>query len=709
MELFRRHYRLALGRTVSFMHIFLRTSPILKPTLGYLPPLNTLAGIMLITAFTNAFSAPEPLQTFNGTPIRTAAVNESGTRHDHTHKECINAPTGRLFEQGAFVMRVVHVHDADDHSCTPRFENYQDFVPGIKEPSRACLVSYVKSKGGIVSIGKRGHVTCAMDYKLRPADEGVLPGQPISGGHDIASPVPSLPADIRLERDTRSFARVSVPLKALQFGIDESIQQSNGGLPLGFSIKIMSSGFTEYVNDSTTMNYFVDVDISGPVGARCSVWVPFAIPASSPDGLIVQDVGTQADCKTGSLAGQLANLPQQLSNATRKAITDGLGKRLSENNDTFEGWKKQDPEWAAMVMKSLVQGSYCNWRAEPGLCISIGWRRRAELNEFEQTMLAKVPSPEGAVDKVQVTAKLDRYEVEARQARRLEHNGIKFPSGGTQAAPEDGDMGIFGGLLCRSGSEDGCRLLQDARTADGRFWRSPRRVNEADTKDHASFSGDQLRGVLHYFTKVGHDPATQNQVKDHLRDFLRYLRSQPTHVPDATVQLITGYSSCPTRYPNFTCLLGGDDWYALKLLAKKHGLENELPPELAEIERSYGFDYEQMLWQSIVTNAGYRLHLIANTAWIMRSLGETDPRIEKTIMILNARQPENPFFAYLLHGSDKRVKRLADNKCLAPDAPRDGYVDWAWQRADAEDRWKLGMVWDCVFIYGLLARDPMPN
>lgn len=271
-------------------------------------------------------------------------------------------------------------------------------------------------------------------------------------------------------------------------------------------------------------------------------------------------------------------------------------------------------------------------------------------------------------------------------------------------------MGIFGGLLCRSGLEDGCQLLQNARTADGRFWRSPRRINEKDDEGHASFSGDQLRGVFHYFTKLGSDPDSKvrEQAKDQLRDFLRYLKTQQTQVPDAKLQLIAGYSSCPTRYPNFTCLLSGDDWYALKLLAKKHGLSSELPADLLGIESSYGFDYEQMLWQSLVTNAGYRLHLIANTAWIMRSLGESDPRIEKTIKILNARQPENPFFAYLLHGPDKRVERLADAKCLPPDAPRDAFVDWAWQRADAEDRWKVGMVWDCVFIYGLIERDPLP-
>ena len=208
-----------------------------------------------------------------------------------------------------------------------------------------------------------------------------------------------------------------------------------------------------------------------------------------------------------------------------------------------------------------------------------------------------------------------------------------------------------------------------------------------------------MRGVLHYFIATGDT--------DKLRAFLRYLKRQTTAVPDATVPLINGYSSCPTRFPNFTCLLSGDDWYALALLAKKYGMESELPADFADIQKAYGMDYEAMLWQALVTsNAGYRLHLVANSAWIMRSLGETDARIDRTIRLLNARQPQNPFFAYLLFGADKRVERLADAKCLPPDQARSAFVDWAWQRADSEDRWKVGMVWDCVFIYGLLARGP---
>lgn len=645
-------------------------------------------------------AAPEPTQTLNGTPIETAQVNENGERHDTSLTECIDAPAGRLFEQGSVVARIVSEQDSSERSCSLSFANYQEFVPGIKEPTRACLTSFVKSKGGIANYHSRGHLTCAADYRLRPADEGVQPVPPGPRLHDTTSVIPGLPADALQERDSRSLVRISVPLRSLQFAIDDGIKNNQSQLPGGFSLTLMSSGFRDYAVDSTALKYFVDIDVSGPIGARCQVWVGFAIPPATPDQLLVQSLGTTVDCKTGSLLGQLAGLPEKISESVRKAVSDGLGKKLAQNNDTFADWQKTDPDWAAVMLKAVAQGSYCNWRTEPGLCVAAGWRRRTEFNDRETQLLAQVPVGEGPVDRQALAVKLARYESVAQRTRMATANGVKFPAGfSDDGSLDDGDMALFGGLLCRSKSDDGCQLLRDAYTADGRFWRSPRRVNEADTKEHASFSGDQLRGVLHYFIATGD--------KDKLRAFLRYLKKQTTAVPDATVPLISGYSSCPTRFPNFTCLLSGDDWYALALLAKKYGMESELPADFADIQKTYGMDYEAMLWQALVTsNAGYRLHLVANSAWILRSLGETDARIDRTIRLLNARQPQNPFFAYLLFGADKRVERLADAKCLPPDQARSAFVDWTWQRADSDDRWKVGMVWDCVFIYGLLARGP---
>lgn len=644
---------------------------------------------------------PEPLQTHTAQPLRTAAVNSSGTRHDASSSECIKTPEGRLFEQVSFVMRVVHHYDDDEHRCTPSFADYKELVPGVQEPTTACLNSFVKSKGGIFSIGKRGHVTCAMDYRLHPADATAKPtqadGQP---PHDTTSHVPGIPADIRLERDTRAMVRAMVPLRAIQYGIDQGIAENNASLPAGFSVTVMDSRFEAYAPDSRTMRYFIDVDVSGPIGARCQVNVAFAIPTASLDNILVQDVGTTADCKTGSLIGQLGNLPQTLSNSIRAEVTKSLGRKLNEGGGTFADWEKEDPEWSKLVRKALVQGSYCDWQGKPGLCLTAGWPDRKAFNDWEAALLAKVPAPEGAIDKAGIGTKLAHYETIARQTRMLSVGAVRFPSGGDAAHPEDGDMALFGGLLCRSGATDGCDLLRNAGTDDGRFWRSPRRVKEADTPDHATFSGDQLRGVLHYFT------VTPD--KERLRAFLRYLKTQKTFIPGPAAPLVAGYSSCPNRYPNFTCLLSGDDWHALRLLAARYGIQDEMPPDLPAMDAAYGFDYEQLLWQSLITNAGYRLHLVANTALIMRSLGENDPRLGKVIRILNARQPGNPFFAYLLHGPDQRVARLTDAKCLPPDAPRDAFVDWAWQRDDLSERWKVSMVWDCVFMYGLLARDPLP-
>lgn len=645
--------------------------------------------------------ATEPTLTYTAQPIRTSAVNSNGERHYTSSIECISAPTGRLFEQVSFVTKVVHHYDDDERRCSLSFSGYEDLVPGIQEPTTACLTSFVRSKGNIFSIGKRGHLTCAINYRLQPLEVSEIKAKdPSTSSHDVTTVMPSIPASLQMERGFRSLIRATIPLTALQFGIDKSIAENNASLPGGFSVKIMSSRFDSYTPNSPSMNYYIDIDISGPIGARCEVSVAFAIPPATIDSVLVQDIGTKANCRTGSLLGQLANIPQQLNNAIRSEITKSLGKKLNEGGGTFEDWKKGDPEWAKFMQQAYLQGTYCDWQGTPGLCITAGWRSLGALNDWEAHFLATIPPKEGSVDKSQVSLKLAQYESAAIQNRMISAGPIRFPAGtNSDGTPEDGDMALFGGLLCRSGSAAGCDLIRNASTGDGRFWRSPRRVNEPDTPQHSTLSGDQIRGIFHYFTVAGDDVR--------LRRFLRYIKSQRSFVPDKNLPLEAGYSSCPNRHPNFTCFLAGDDWEILKLLAVHYGMPEELPPDLPAIESSYGFDFEQLLWQSLITNAGYRLHLVANTAWLMKSLGQTDPRIDQVIKIINARQPQNPFFAYLLYGADKRVERLADAKCLPPNSARESFSDWSWQRDDNSDRWKASMVWDCVFIYGLLARDPL--
>ncbi len=637
--------------------------------------------------------------TYTAQQIRTAAVNSSGKRHDTESLECIAAPQGQLFEQSSFRTRVVHHKDDDERRCTPSFRDYVEYAPGILEPRTACLYSFVKSVGGIASIGKRGHLQCGMDYQTHEDLDEVRARSTRS--NDAKAVVVALPADLSLDRNSRSLITVSVPLRTLQFSIDQAIRQKQDmNLPAGFDLHIMSSGFRSYGIGSLQLHYYVDLDISGPVGARCEVDVRFAIPAARPNAVLVQDIGTTANCRSGSQLGNWFNLSQKLSDAIRGAITQSLGKKLLGDNSSLDDWAKDDPELAAIVQKAIIQGRYCNWRGEPGLCLAVAWRQASTIVGWEGALLGRVPASEGPIDRMGAETKLQAFAAEAVANHQAVANGVKFPTGTwADGTVEDGDMAIFGGLLCRSGAQEGCQLLRDANTADGRFWRSPRRKNEADTKDHASFSGDQLKGVLHYVATTGD--------RNRLVNFLHYLRGIRTQVPDPSVVLETGYSSCPNFGPNFTCLLSGTDWYVLRLLAQRHGVESALPADLGAIEGRYGFSYDVLVWEALMTNSGYRLHLVANTAWILRSVGETDARLDTVFALLAARQPDNPFFLYLLLGADKRVQRVVDAKCTFPITHKE-FSDWAWQRAEGNRAWERSMVWDCVFMYGLLTRDPMP-
>lgn len=143
-----------------------------------------------------------------------------------------------------------------------------ELVPGILEPTTACLNSFVKSQGGVLNIGKRGHLTCAMDYRLHPADTAQ---SAVRASHDTTSHIPSVPTDIRMERDSHSLIRAAIPLRALQFGIDKGIAENDAGLPAGFSVTVLNSRFEEYVPGIQTMRYYIDIDVNGPMGQRCKV------------------------------------------------------------------------------------------------------------------------------------------------------------------------------------------------------------------------------------------------------------------------------------------------------------------------------------------------------------------------------------------------------------------------------------------------------
>lgn len=672
-----------------------------KPT-KVLIRLQLLTTILILVMLLCPNNSAADTKIFTAAQIRTDAVDLGGKRRETSSIECINAPTEQLFEQASFQAYVVTHKDDDERSCTISFHDLEEYAPDILEPRTACLHSYVKSVGGTISKNKRGHLQCAMNYRARENEVFKLLNPSDASGSNAGAVVVGLPADIALEREQRSLITVSVPLRTLQFAIDHAIHDKRDmNLPAGFDLRIMSSGFRSYTIGSRNFHFYVDLDITGPVNARCEVDARFAIPAAHPEAVIIQDLGTTSNCRSGSLIGEWFNLSQELSNSIRETITKNLGNKLIGEKSPFSDWAKDDPELAAIIQKSLIQGRYCEWRTEPGLCIAIGWRHANTINDWEAILLTKTPKTEGSLDEISAHQKLEKFSKEAIVNHQAEVNGIRYPSGRfVDGKIEDGDMGIFGGLLCRSNVSEGCQLLRNANTSDGRFWRSPGRKGEPDTNKHASFSGDQLKGILHYFTTTGD--------KDRLERFLQYLKNMKTPVPDSSVEVESGYSSCPNFGPNFTCLLNGSDWYILKLLAKKYNLESELPNDLKNIELRYGFSYDTLVWEALMTRSGYPLHLVANTAWILRSLGEKDSRLDKIFKIIAARQPKNPFYLYLLLGPDLQVQRFSDNKCTLP-VNRNDFSDWAWQRAESQHAWEHSMVWDCVFMYSLILNDPIPK
>ena len=90
---------------------------------------------------------------------------------------------------------------------------------------------------------------------------------------------------------------------------------------------------------------------------------------------------------------------------------------------------------------------------------------------------------------------------------------------------------------------------------------------------------------------------------------------------------------------------------------------------------------------------------------IYRSLGHTSDVIADVARTLAERQPRNPFFAYLVEGSTPRVRDLTLELCPSDESQISvERFEWAWERADTAQAWRQSMLWDCVFMAGLLAR-----
>ncbi|MBM4252869.1 MAG: hypothetical protein FJ146_12930, partial [Deltaproteobacteria bacterium] len=80
-----------------------------------------------------------------------------------------------------------------------------------------------------------------------------------------------------------------------------------------------------------------------------------------------------------------------------------------------------------------------------------------------------------------------------------------YPS---KADCDDGDMTLFGGLICAGGESAGCALVRDAQGPEGQWWRSPRRAG-GNLGQPNSFSRDMAMGVLLYLATTRDTAAAE--------------------------------------------------------------------------------------------------------------------------------------------------------------------------------------------------------
>lgn len=658
----------------------------------------------------------EKIPPVNGRPLKTNEVTEGGERRDDKDQKCVQS-SGLPFSQHTFTAAPIHEKDADVKRCSLSFANYTEVFPEIFEPTKACVDSFVVSVGGVDHFRAHGELTCQMNgNKIVPLSTGKNP--PEKRGGDTKATAPALNVDIAFERSNRSLVIASIPFDMLKYKVEDSLNEALKKIPKMVSASIKEFSFPDYAPNNKPMALRIKVEVNGAnvISLTCDVTAKFSIPAARVDEVIVQDVGSVAECNMGSgaiekILAEWFNIDTQLSNEVYKALVTTLNTKLLKENETIQTWFKNDPALTEFLFTAQIQGSQCDWRDRPGICLNVVWPERMAIAKYERKMLSKAPRSAGPVNASLIDERFIIVRDFALEKQMNKLGEYKYPAGYHGAELEDADMTIFGGIMCASGEPRGCESVERS-FANHRFYRSPRRTSEVD-EGEATFSGDQMKGVFHYFaSKKATADKTYQQKRQMLAEYLDFIRHNPTDVPSGgedkqnkrgrgSFVLDSGYSVCDTYKPNFTCLVGGADWHILEILATKYGLASKLPADLKAIKKRYAFSYDGVLWESMVTNSGYRLHLVANTIWILKRLGLRDQRLEKALQIIAVRQPKNPFFRYLAIGPDREGQRITDSECKLSDNRAPG-GDWAWQSADAEKRWETSMVWDCVAMYRLL-------
>jgi hypothetical protein len=222
------------------------------------------------------------------------------------------------------------------------------------------------------------------------------------------------------------------------------------------------------------------------------------------------------------------------------------------------------------------------------------------------------------------------------------YNGTIVWNDGNPAYPQNqGNANLFHGLLCYSGDDDSCRLVETLRCSTGHIKRAPWRV-----------CGDESRD-------------------EYIGQALTALRTRSVFaLPGSYPFLVT---------PTFARTM-----------------------QLAGFNIKGTPDHPALLLQAKTVPVTYQLHLVAVQAWIRRDT-EPDTQALKLVFVeLRNRHPRNLFYKYLRGGATRDL--IDEFLAWAPPAPVARQSRWPWQDPPSEYSAANAHSASIVFLANLLAR-----
>lgn len=199
-----------------------------------------------------------------------------------------------------------------------------------------------------------------------------------------------------------------------------------------------------------------------------------------------------------------------------------------------------------------------------------------------------------------------------------------------------GDSLEYMGNLCLSGETEWCDFVRRSQGQNGQFWRSPGQVDVGHTigTDRASFSRDMARGVWAYLI---HSKDTEAAKK-----WLEFIRSTPGH--HLCKKSARGWDACATRAGFWAFATEMWDYLELPRYKKKMTDFKFL------VSRVY--DPIEIRFQP----KGYPALLTASTLYQYQELEKRGHSVRnrkthrKIARYIHKREPENPFYKYLVYG-----------------------------------------------------------